>query len=107
LNSPHKVSDRFPDWLAKPQPDWPAITESTGFPLIGKGALPEDKLPSDLEEFLTQGTPPILFTTGIPNQRFAFFFENAVQATTAIVAWAIFITKFGLRPPDTLPPRFH
>ena len=101
--SPQKVIGLFPTWFASPQPDWPANTELTGFPLFDEGALSKNALPEDLEEFLAHGSAPIIFTPGTPNQRFAFFFEKAVQATTAIGARAIFITKFKEQIPDNLP----
>jgi len=53
----------FSSALAKPQPDWPANTVQTGFPLYD-GSADDEKLDSELSAFLTQGDPPIIFTLG-------------------------------------------
>lgn len=60
-NSPHLILALFSDVLGKPQPDWPANTQVTGFPFYdesGPGLTPE------LEKFLNEGEPPVVFTLG-------------------------------------------
>jgi len=107
MNSPQKVIGLFPDWFAKPQPDWPANTELTGFPLFDEGATAHTDLPSGLEEFLDLGEPPIIFTPGTPYKRFTDFFSKAVQATTSLGKRAIFITRFKEQLPPDLPPHIR
>lgn len=60
-NSPHLVLALFSRVLGEPQPDWAANTLVTGFPFydeIGSNLSPE------LEQFLDEGEPPIVFTLG-------------------------------------------
>ena len=101
--SPDKIIALFPDWFAKPQPDWPAQTEQTSFPLFDEGALPDRILPAELEKFLSSGEAPIVFTPGTPNKRFSSFFEKAVAATTALGKRALLISKFKEQIPRNLP----
>jgi UDP:flavonoid glycosyltransferase YjiC (YdhE family) len=61
--SPHGTLAMFSEVLGAPQPDWPVNTTLCGFPFYdslepGKGMSPE------LEAFLAEGPPPIVFTLG-------------------------------------------
>jgi MGT family glycosyltransferase len=79
-HSPELVLALFSQVLATPQPDWPTQTQVTGFPFF---ASRNDKgLPKELEKFLQQGPPPIVFTLGslmvwAPGN---FYFEGAIAA---------------------------
>lgn len=62
--SPHLVLALFSRVIGEPQPDWPANTVTTGFAFydakpenLGAGAV-------ELERFLGEGEPPIVFTLG-------------------------------------------
>src|SRR5262245_48291897 len=61
-HSPALVLALFSRVLAKPQPDWPANVRVTG--RISFDAGHGKALSSELEEFLGQGAPPIVFTLG-------------------------------------------
>jgi UDP:flavonoid glycosyltransferase YjiC (YdhE family) len=61
-HSPHLVVAMFSRVLADPQPDWPANTVVTG-PVLYNGAAAPD-LSEELERFLANGPPPIVFTLG-------------------------------------------
>jgi rhamnosyltransferase subunit B len=61
-HSPHLVLALFSRVLAEPQPDWPAHTVVAGPILFNGAATPE--VSAELERFLTNGTPPIVFTLG-------------------------------------------
>jgi rhamnosyltransferase subunit B len=103
--SPDKVIGFFPDWYGRPQPDWPPNIELVGFPLCEEGQPQDCALPAELEEFLSAGDAPIIFTPGTPNKnRYASFFEKAVEATKKIGARAIFISQFKEQVPRNLPP---
>ncbi|HXE10689.1 MAG TPA: glycosyltransferase [Bryobacteraceae bacterium] len=54
----------FSPLFAKPQPDWPPNTVATGFPFYDKLDAASACLPSEMEEFLQRGEPPIVFTLG-------------------------------------------
>lgn len=61
--SPYGTLGMFPAFLATPQPsDWPPHTRVTGF--IPWQGPPSDRLPEDLEKFLADGPPPVVFTLG-------------------------------------------
>jgi UDP:flavonoid glycosyltransferase YjiC (YdhE family) len=51
----------FPHVLGEPQPDWPPQARVTGFPFF---ATSRDALTPDLEAFLADGPPPLVFTLG-------------------------------------------
>jgi UDP:flavonoid glycosyltransferase YjiC (YdhE family) len=72
MRSPHLVLALFSELLAAPQPDWPARTALVGFPFLegggsgagGTGAGGGSAWPADLERFLGDGPPPLVFTLG-------------------------------------------
>lgn len=59
-HSPHRVLALFSSILARPQPDWPPNTTITGFTFYD-GNVPSSPA---LEEFMTAGRPPVVFTLG-------------------------------------------
>ena len=69
----------FSPVLAAPQPDWPPRTRVTGFPFRDS---PEcDVLDADLEGFLAEGPPPIVFTLGTSAVAVAgSFYEESLAA---------------------------
>jgi rhamnosyltransferase subunit B len=102
--SPEKIIGFFPEWYGKPQPDWPPNVELAGFPLFDEGQLQDSSLPIELEEFLSGGDAPIIFTPGTPNKdKYATFFEKAVEATEKIGARAIFVSQYKDQIPRNLP----
>lgn len=62
--SPHLVLALFSRVIGEPQPDWPANTVTTGFAFYD--AKPENlgAAAAELERFLEDGEPPIVFTLG-------------------------------------------
>jgi rhamnosyltransferase subunit B len=62
-HSPHLVLAMFSPLLGDPQPDWPASTKVTGFIFYDGDASYRD-LPKEVETFLQQGPPPLVFTLG-------------------------------------------
>lgn len=65
-NGADGVAALFPEWYAPAQPDWPRNVRQFGFPYDPAPASPPP-LPPELENFLTAGEPPILWTHGSAN----------------------------------------
>ena len=100
-HSPDRVIALFPDWYAPPQPDWPADVHQTGFPLFDESGQRE--VPRELEEFLDDGDPPVVFTPGSAMDRGHEFFEEAVKALKLMNRRGILISRFGDTIPADLP----
>jgi rhamnosyltransferase subunit B len=62
-HSPYLVLALFSPLLGEPQPDWPPSTKVTGFVFYDGDAGHRD-LPPEVESFLQQGVPPLVFTLG-------------------------------------------
>ena len=62
-HSPYLVLAMFSSLLGNQQPDWPAATRVTGF-VFYDGDVDHHELPPDVEDFLQQGPPPLVFTLG-------------------------------------------
>lgn len=102
IHSPQLVLGLFPEWYASPQPDWPANTHLTGFPLFDQteGA----SLSPELDQFLDQGGPPLVFTPGT-----AMVFARHFMAVSAAVCRSLgrrglLVTRFAEQVPTDLPP---
>jgi UDP:flavonoid glycosyltransferase YjiC (YdhE family) len=61
-HSPSLVLALFSKVMGKAQPDWPPHTIVTGFPFYDR--KDEANIPPELEKFLDEGAPPIVFTLG-------------------------------------------
>ena len=100
-HSPQQVIGLFPRWLAPPQPDWPAHTEVTGFPLFDADS--GTGLESEVERFLDSGTPPIVFVPGSGNRQARRFFQAAVEACQRLGRRGLFLTRYADHLPAALP----
>ncbi len=61
-HSPTRVLALFSKLFAQPQPDWPSQARITGFAFYdGRNEL---EMPPELDRFLENGPPPIVFTLG-------------------------------------------
>jgi UDP:flavonoid glycosyltransferase YjiC (YdhE family) len=93
--SPYGTLALFSTAFAEPQPDWPTRTRVTGFVYYDQlGDLPN--APADdefqLEEFLSAGPPPVLFTLGSsavmhPGE----FFTESIAAVHALGVRAVLL----------------
>jgi UDP:flavonoid glycosyltransferase YjiC (YdhE family) len=92
----------FPEWFGPPQPDWPAVTRTVGFPLWDSHA--EMPLSGDVLEFLAAGEPPIAFSPGSANREAHSFFAAAVEACERLGQRGILLTKYAEQLPRQLPP---
>lgn len=99
--SPFRVLALFPDWYAAKQPDWPAQTSVTRFPLYDEGDVVGT--PPDVEEFLGDGPPPVLFTPGSANLQARHFFAAGAEACRRLQLRALFVTPHVAQLPAQLP----
>ncbi|MDB6076475.1 MAG: hypothetical protein JWO82_222 [Akkermansiaceae bacterium] len=102
-HSPDRVIALFPQWFAPPQPDWPPQTRLTGFPLYDETGL--HTLPADLESFMNDGDPPVIFTPGSAMIRGHAFFEESFKALKLMNRRGILLTRFADTVPSDLPPQ--
>lgn len=101
-HSPDRVIALFPKWFGPPQPDWPVQTRLTGFPLFDEKGL--HPLPADLESFIDDGEPPVIFTPGSAMISGHAFFEESVKALKLMNRRGILLTRFPDSIPRNLPP---
>jgi len=104
-HSPDRVIALFPEWFAAPQPDWPEQTRLTGFPLFDEKGMRE--LPAGLEEFLSGGEAPVVFTPGSAMKHGEAFFLEAVEALKRTGRRGILLTPFVETVPANLPPEIR
>jgi rhamnosyltransferase subunit B len=101
IYSPHLILGLFPDWFAEPQPDWPPQARLTGFPLF------DDKddavLAPEVNRFLDEGEPPIVFTLGTAMRFAAPFFEVSVAVCRILKRRGLLLTMFASDVPSRLP----
>jgi UDP:flavonoid glycosyltransferase YjiC (YdhE family) len=102
VHSPELVIGLFPDWFGVPQPDWPPNFHLTGFPLFDESGLRE--LPPELEHFLAEGEPPIIFTAGSAMRHAGDQFRMAAEACRRLGRRGILLTKYAEQLPSPLPP---
>ncbi|MEK7950424.1 glycosyltransferase [Luteolibacter soli] len=100
-HSPDRVIALFPEWYAAPQPDWPEQVIQTGFPLFDESEQRE--VPQELEDFLNDGEPPVVFTPGSAMDRGHEFFDEAVKAMKLLGKRAVLISRFDDTIPADLP----
>jgi UDP:flavonoid glycosyltransferase YjiC (YdhE family) len=92
----------FPAWFGQSQPDWPRPLLSGQFQLYDPNA--DAVLPVELQAFLAQGGPPIVFTPGTGNRQAAAYFSDALEAVQKLGRRAIFLTSHREQVPAELPP---
>ncbi len=100
-HSPQMILGLFPEWFAARQPDWPRQLHLTQFPLWNADV--DKPLPSDVEQFLNAGTPPLVFTPGSANRFGDKFFRVAVEASQMLGRRAMLFTQFPEQLPKRLP----
>lgn len=100
-HSPDGTLCLFPEWFAKPQPDWPEYILQWDFPL--EDMAKERPLSNDVLHFLAAGDKPILFTPGSANIQAAQYFAVATDAVSRLGKRAIFVTRDLSQLPTSLP----
>jgi len=100
-NSPQRVIGLFPDWFGKPQADWPPQTRLTGFPLFDEtdAHQPDPRL----DQFLNDGSPPIVFTPGSAMYHGQEFFLAGTEACKRLNRRGILLTRHAEQIPANLP----
>lgn len=104
-NSPDGVLALFPEWFARPQPDWPQPLCQWDFPL--EDLASERPLDSALQAFLEVGEPPVVFTPGSANIQARRFFEVALAAVRQTGLRAVLVTRALEQLPADLPATVH
>jgi UDP:flavonoid glycosyltransferase YjiC (YdhE family) len=88
-HSPALVLAMFSSTLGRPMPDWPPQTAITGFPFYDGE---ETQLTPDLEAFLNEGDPPIVFTLGTSAVLDAgAFYAQSARAATLLAKRAVLL----------------
>jgi len=102
VHSPQLVIGLFPEWFASPQPDWPQNTHLTGFVMHDDAA--RSGITPEVDEYLTAGPPPLLFTPGSAAATLKDFFRESVEACRIVGYRAMLVTQFPEQVPEELPP---
>ncbi|WP_175038405.1 glycosyltransferase, partial [Burkholderia stagnalis] len=90
LHSTDGVLCLFPDWFARPQPDWPVNHLQSGFPLFNDVGEPAGD--AGLDAFLAAGAPPVVFTAGSTRVDHAAYARAASEALRITGARGILLT---------------
>ena len=88
----------WPDWYGPMQPDYPAALQLTDFPLFDAPGDPP--IPEEVQAFLDQGPPPIVFTPGSAMVHGQKFFKAAADACARLGRRGLLLTAH----PEQLPP---
>ena len=92
----------FSKVLGKPQPDWHSPTLQTGF-CFYDGQDDLGKMPEDLNKFLDEGEPPIVFTLGSAAVMDARdFFEESAKAAKILNRRAVLLYGVFNEPPEIM-----
>jgi rhamnosyltransferase subunit B len=100
-HSPSLTLGLFPDWFARPQPDWPKQLKLTGFPLYDEPEV--TPISPDLEAFLRAGEPPIAFTPGSAMWQAHRFFSACVETCVRLKRRGLLLTRHSDHLPRRLP----
>jgi len=103
-HAPQLVIALFPDWFGAKQPDWPAQTRLTGFPLYDEPDL--SPISPELDRFIDAGDPrmpPIAFTPGSAMWNGRKFFDASVDACVRLNRRGLLLTRHRDHLPETLP----
>jgi UDP:flavonoid glycosyltransferase YjiC (YdhE family) len=102
MHSPELTLGLFPSWYAPIQPDWPSSVQLTGFPLYDERGARE--IPSALEEFLSAGDPPVVFTAGSAMTQGQRFFSESLALCEQLRIRGILLAQHAEQIPPQLPP---
>jgi rhamnosyltransferase subunit B len=97
MHSPQGVLGLFPDWFALPQTDWPPKVTLTGFPLFDDADF--RNVDEELENFLAEGSAPIVFTPGSTLVDGLSYYTAATAALNALDHRGIFLASQGTALP--------
>jgi UDP:flavonoid glycosyltransferase YjiC (YdhE family) len=101
-HSPALVLALFSKVFAQPQPDWPPQTEITGFCFYDGNR--EVQVSPELDRFLEDGAPPIVFTLGSSAVWVARdFFRESIDAARRLGRRAVLLIGDERNKPQSLP----
>lgn len=103
LKAPNASVGLFPDWFAAVQPDWPQPFLAGNFLPAPMQPAATTPLPPGLEQFLSDGDRPIVFTPGTGHQHAARYFATAAQALKRLGRRGLFVTPHSAQLPHPLP----
>lgn len=101
-NSPDLVLAMFPEWLGPPQSDWPPRTVQTGFPFF-ESSSDRSFDARDLDPFLRDGPPPLVFTQSSVTKDAEAFYATGVEICRALGRRGILLTSHVEQVPKPLP----
>jgi UDP:flavonoid glycosyltransferase YjiC (YdhE family) len=104
--SPMLVLAMFSDLLARPRPDWPPNTRITGYAFYDTEVEQRDSF-SQLESFLNDGPPPLVFALGsVAVYRAGDFYREAVKVAAMMGRRAVLVLGKDTDnlPAEKLPP---
>jgi rhamnosyltransferase subunit B len=102
MHSSQKNIGLFPDWFAQPQSDWPPQTQLTSFVFYDKQNGSEE-ISDDVNKFLREGNPPVIFTPGTAMKHANQFFRDCIEACQLLGQRGILLTQHPGQLPDKLP----
>ena len=105
-HSPALVLALFSAALAKPQPDWPPNTRVTGFAFYDRrDFFGETEVQPELQNFLDDGPPPLVFTLGSSAFWVAEdFYRDSIKAAQALGQRALLLIGHARNlPAERLP----
>lgn len=100
-HSPDRVIGLFPGWFGPPQPDWPKQTVLTGFPMFDERE--SRRMPADLDQWLRDGEPPVVFTAGSAMAHGERYFAAAAQAMKLLGRRGLLMSQYPGTIPHELP----
>jgi len=100
-HAPDRVLLAVPTWFAPRQPDWPAQTVQTGFPLLPADTAWEPS--PELARFLAAGEAPLAVASASGVAVAPIFYERAVEVAGRLGRRALLVTPFADQLPRPLP----
>ena len=92
----------FPRWFAPTPPDWPRPLHEGVFALHDPHA--QAPLPPALEQFLRDGSAPLILTPGSGNRQARRWLARALRAAQLLGQRAVLLTPHEEQVPTALPP---
>ena len=90
-HSPAGTISLFSEWFAAKSQDWPVNHQYAGFPTSEKPNLSRERHDGDLEKFISQSKPSVLFYPGSNASQLKKYFEVCSQACAKLGCNGIFV----------------
>lgn len=101
LHSPQQILGLFPNWYGN-APDWPPHLRLAGF--VRYDQADEAPMPLEVEVFLREGEPPVVFTFGSAMRQGKPYFAAAVEACRRLGRRGLLLARGADQLPTDLPP---